>query len=97
MVVILSADEIGDVVGRVRTGTVQKERLTAIAAVRYNERSMIGCEDGGRQRLGSCSEYGRRMQEDDCRRVVENFNRRNTYGEKRIGAGHVLLTTQMRK
>ena len=71
MVVIFSRDGIGDVADSVRTERVQKERLTTIAAVQCNERSMISCEDGGRQRIGSCSNYGRGMQEDDCRILVE--------------------------
>ena len=53
MVVIFSRDGIGDVLGRARIEAVQIERPTTITAVRCNEGSMIGSEDGGRQRIGS--------------------------------------------
>ena len=58
-----------------------------MTAVGCNERSMTGCEDGDRQQVGSCKHYGRRMQEDDCRILVENFNWHLAGWErKKIGA-----------
>ena len=60
MVVIFSRDGIGDALGRARIEAVQIEKLTTITAVRCNGRSMIGCEDNGRQRIGSCRYYVRK-------------------------------------
>ena len=82
MVVIFNRDGIGDVLGRVRTETVKLERLTTITAVRRNEGSMIGCEDGGNKLAAANTTDG------GCRKMtaglVEHFNRHRQNGcEKR--------------
>ena len=53
MVVMFNRDGTRDVSVRLKTETIRLERLTTMTAVGCNERSMIGCEDGDGQQVGS--------------------------------------------